>query len=202
MNELFDFEAFPKVPRFYRNWTATEKIDGTNAAIVIRPEPEDRFLACEGAVKTDTGYYGIRAQSRKRFISPGDDNFGFAAWVFGNADELVATLGPGRHFGEWWGLGIQRGYNQRCRRFSLFNTDRWGEMETHPVGDAALGVVPILARHTDPKVACAEAEFKLSMAGSCAAPGWDRPEGIMLWSHAARQMFKYTPFDGDGHKGG
>ena len=200
---MAEFEPFPKVPRFYRNWTATEKIDGTNAAIVVEPWDEPALdVSSTPGIWLDGKFYEVRAQSRKRFVRPSDDNFGFARWVYDNAEALVRTLGPGRHFGEWWGLGIQRGYDQRCKRFSLFNTDRWGEMETHPVGDAALGVVPILARHTDPVAAANTAHMILDLQGSQAAPGFDRPEGIMLWSHAARRMFKYTPFDGDGHKGG
>lgn len=31
------FEAFPKIPRLNRDITITEKIDGTNVAVVIEP---------------------------------------------------------------------------------------------------------------------------------------------------------------------
>jgi hypothetical protein len=79
-------------------------------------------------------------RSRSRWITPDDDNFGFAAWVEANRDELL-TLGPGRHFGEWWGSGIQRGYGlpKGEKRFSLFNVSRWGESRP-----ACCHVVPVL----------------------------------------------------------
>ncbi len=60
--------------------------------------------------------------SRTRWITAQDDNHGFARWVEGNKQELL-KLGAGRHFGEWWGSGIQRGYGLQKgeKRFSLFN---------------------------------------------------------------------------------
>src|SRR5690606_13561404 len=100
------FTEFPKIPRLNRNIIVTEKIDGTNASIFIGEDGE--FLV----------------GSRTRWITPEKDNFGFAAWAHENRDELM-KLGPGHHFGEWWGRGIQRGYGLNERRFSLFNTSRW-----------------------------------------------------------------------------
>lgn len=34
------FQAWPKIPRYNRQVTLTEKIDGTNAAIIIEPDAE------------------------------------------------------------------------------------------------------------------------------------------------------------------
>ena len=79
-----EFKGFPKMARLSREIIVTEKIDGTNAQVFI----------------TDDG--DVMAGSRTRWIYPGDDNFGFAAWVQEHRDELL-TLGPGQHFGEWWG---------------------------------------------------------------------------------------------------
>jgi hypothetical protein len=67
----------------------TEKIDGTNASILI----------------TDDGSDIAGVGSRTRWITPEDDNHGFAKWVKANHEELL-KLGPGHHFGEWWGNGI------------------------------------------------------------------------------------------------
>ena len=52
--------------------------------------------------------------------------FGFARWVETNRERLITLLGPGLHFGEWWGSGIQRGYGltKGDKRFSLFNVER------------------------------------------------------------------------------
>jgi hypothetical protein len=87
---MIDFIAFPKIPRFNREWIITEKIDGTNAVV---------FVSDEGIVK---------AGSRSRWITPESDNYGFAKWVHENEDELRTGLGPGFHYGEWWGKGIQK----------------------------------------------------------------------------------------------
>jgi hypothetical protein len=48
--------------------------------------------------------------------------------VAANAEAIAATLGAGRHFGEWWGAGVQRRYGQTAKRFSLFNVSKYGEV--------------------------------------------------------------------------
>src|SRR5690349_11912868 len=98
-----EFEAFNKIARLSRNCTITEKIDGTNACIAISDDGKDFFIG-----------------SRSRWITPEDDNFGFARWATEHREELL-LLGPGRHWGEWWGAGIQRRYGVPEKRFSLFN---------------------------------------------------------------------------------
>src|SRR3972149_2228793 len=104
-----DFRSFTKIPRFSREITVTEKIDGTNGVIGISDDGLDMFVG-----------------SRSQWITPQNDNFGFAKWAYANKDELL-KLGPGIHFGEFWGMGIQRGYNLEEKRFSLFNTSRWSQ---------------------------------------------------------------------------
>lgn len=106
-----EFVAWPKTYRLFtgKGIVVTEKIDGTNAAIVFDDEG-DMFV-----------------QSRKRIITPESDNFGFAAWAHDLQEDLFYILGPGRHYGEWWGKGIQRGYGMDRRIFSVFNTKRFHE---------------------------------------------------------------------------
>jgi len=199
-----EFQGFPKIPRLHRGLTITEKIDGTNAAVGVekldkvqegthplgtlvtlaRPYPE------EGEIDS----YLVYAQSRTRIIVPGDDNYGFALWVSQHATEL-AELGPGVHFGEWWGVGINRAYDLHERRFSLFNTSRWSEERP-----ACCGVVPVLGELDNfhsPTVE--EIGLALSQSGSVAAPGFKRPEGVVVFHKAANFCFKWT-FNGDGHK--
>lgn len=179
--EPAEFTPFPSIPRLRRDMVVTEKLDGTNASI---------WISEDGAV--------MRCGSRNRWIVPFDDNYGFARWAHEHADELL-TLGPGHHYGEWWGSGIQRGYGLTNgeKRFSLLNALRWSdELGKRP---ACCHVVPVLYRD----VFCTEAVFdtslKLSLYGSQAAPGFMNPEGIVVYHTASKQLYKYT-LDGDGHK--
>ena len=142
-----EFKPWPKTPRLLRNITITEKIDGTNAAIGIVPvdrEQEATYSdpAIIDYVMLNGQRFGVYAQSRTRLITPGKDtdNYGFAGWVNSNAAELVRVLGAGLHYGEWWGNGIQRKYGMPEKWFSLFNTARYGELDT----GLNLSVVPVL----------------------------------------------------------
>ena len=117
-----DFKPFDKIARLSRNCTITEKLDGTNASIHI----------------TDDGQFLVG--SRTRWITPEEDNYGFARWAQANKEELL-KLGPGSHYGEWWGYGIQRNYGLKEKRFSLFNTAKWSDDAVRPI---CCSVVPIL----------------------------------------------------------
>jgi hypothetical protein len=162
------FEEFPKIARLSRDCVITEKLDGTNAQVLV----------------TETGE--VIAGSRSRFLTVDADNFGFAAWARKHADEL-RELGPGRHFGEWYGQGIQRTYGLTTRRFALFNVARWGESRP-----ACCDVVPVLYRGVFDTFHADEAIDLLRRDGSRAAPGFMRPEGIVVWHEAARVGFKKT----------
>lgn len=183
MSERPPFEAWPKIPRLRRTVIITEKLDGTNAHILVTPDGD------------------VYAASRNRYVEPGNDNYGFAQWVQGNRQDLLDLLGPGRHYGEWWGAGIQRGYGLRERRFSLFNTSRWKPtVDRAPWSAAALAddllihpcgvyVVPTIAISEDHNT-IEDALSSLLSAGSVAAPGYPMPEGIVVYHTAAGQMFK------------
>lgn len=114
---MAEFQAWPKIPRaVLGDVVITEKMDGTNACVIIE----------NGEI--------VGVQSRKRMITPEDDNHGFAGYVERNK-EMFLKLGDGRHFGEWVGLGIN-GNNHEFpeKRFYLFNTRRWGEHNPPPEG--------------------------------------------------------------------
>lgn len=191
-----EFTLYPKTPRLYREVFITEKIDGTNAGIQV---VEAR--AAVGDVDGLTvGDYTVFAQSRKRLITPRDDNFGFARWVYDNAQFLATTLGAGVHFGEWWGSGIQRGYGQTRKFFSLFNVGRWDRYEgktplPKEAQEIGLGTVPVLYRGRFSTAAVDGALTLLRDTGSQAT--WEaddtpfRPaEGIIVYHAAAGQAFK------------
>jgi hypothetical protein len=175
------FEPFPKIARLSRECIITEKLDGTNAQILIR---EDGSML---------------AGSRNRWLQPakGTDNYGFAAWVAEHREEL-AQLGPGRHFGEWWGNGIQRGYGVAEKRFSLFNVTRWKDPVTVPLCCSA---VPTLYAGIFSTQAIEQVLADLKLLGSSAAPGFMDPEGIVIFHTASGQLFKKTIVGDEYRKG-
>ena len=188
------FEGFPKIKRWNRDIIITEKIDGTNAQILI---PDNRFYTFKSG-RTVPFLVG----SRTRWIFPENDNHGFAKWAYSNVDTILG-LGPGKHFGEWWGQGIQRGYGLKEKRFSLFNTERWNK-ETLPNG---IGVVPVL--YKGPMYTVGEEEDtqahsiieyileRLRESGSWAASGYMKPEGIVIFHTASNHCYKVT-LENDG----
>ena len=166
-----EFQPFPKLARLNRNITITEKLDGTNAAVVIvQEDATDRGFANGpdvnrvAFIRTSVDTFSVYAQSRNRFITPRDDNYGFAGWVARNAEALVDILGAGTHFGEWWGSGIQR--------------------------------VPVLYEGPFGQLEIDLAIANLDLDGSEAAEGFEHPEGIVIYHQAARQSFKVT-LEGD-----
>jgi hypothetical protein len=220
MVEAHQFVPFPKVPRLSREIIITEKIDGTNASIFVescatlRPDEDVPDFAIGTALLHGQSYY-IGAGSRKRWIKPGSDNFGFARWAADHLDELV-QLGEGHHFGEWWGKGVQRGYGQDVKKFSLFNVGRWYGNDADVIGaddrdpaPACCEVVPVLYRggmmdlYYNNKLKVTTTAIQsvlddLSMSGSVAAPGYMNPEGIMIFHSGRGDLFKKT-FEGDAH---
>lgn len=173
-----DFVGFPKISRLNRDIIVSEKIDGTNAQIYIDDVGERVF-----------------AGSRTRWIKPGDDNFGFAAWVQNNGDELL-KLGPGSHFGEWWGAGIQRSYGLKEKKFSLFNAKRWATDRPE-----CCSVVPILYEGLFAETSFYDIMNQLEVGGSVAAPGFMKPEGIVVFHTHSGALFKMTLDKNDQAKG-
>ena len=170
--EMIDFVEFKKIPRLSRECIITEKIDGTNGCIYVGECGE--FLV----------------GSRSRWITPEQDNFGFARWAYEHKAELVEGLGFGTHYGEWWGSGIQRGYGlpKGERRFSLFNTRRW----TDDVRPSCCYVVPILLSGI---FSTHDVDVILDMLkneGSVVSPGFMKPEGVVVFHIAGNLMFKKT----------
>lgn len=192
-----EFQAWPKIPRLNRDIIITEMIDGTNSAVIIEPfslpfvgEFDERNVIAYADAPVDGMAYAIGAQSRNRLITPGKetDNFGFAQWVYANSGYLAETLGPGRHFGEWWGQGIARKYGMDRKVFSLFNVERYADLEQSDT----LRLVPELYRGPFSQEAIEFSLHDLRQYGSSAAPGFLEPEGIIVFHTAAQQVFKVT----------
>lgn len=159
-----EFKGFSKIPRSVNeSYTITEKIDGTNGCVVITEDGD------------------IYAQSKSRIITPNHDgletdNYGFAAWVVQHAEELK-LLGPGYHYGEWWGPGIQRRYFENNRVFSLFSW--WLNQDQIP---GCCRVVPVIAQTIE------QATERLMNEGSIACPGFFNPEGFVVTSNLHRKI--------------
>ena len=197
--KLIEFKSFDKIGRLFRDMVVTEKIDGTNAAIgIIRgPVSRDGYPEPDAAIEVlmdGWDSYTVYAQSRNRIITPSKDNYGFARWVHEHAIDLVTDLGPGLHFGEWWGSGIQRGYGltKGEKRFSLFNVKRWNFQLEVPFKTAGLGTVPVLyVGEFNTEVIQGILE-DLDVHGSQVVPDYDRPEGVVVYHAGGNVLFKAT----------
>lgn len=181
---MTEFRKYPSIPRYRKDIQVTEKIDGSNAAIVIGDD---------GAT--------VRAQSRNRFVTPDDDNHGFARWVYENREELVEVLPDGYHYGEWWGSGINRGYGLKGgeKHFTLFNPARYEELVLPP---ELLTTVPVLyegpAQTRDDEgnsIDMTDVVMEhLKRNGSFLfhAQCFPDPEGVVIFHTASRQLYKVT----------
>lgn len=161
---MVEFVAWPKIPRGgdVERVVITEKIDGTNACIIIQ----------------DGNIVGI--QSRKRLITPTDDNYGFASWVTDNREELIG-LGEGYHYGEWAGEGIQRNpLGMEGKSLFLFNTFRWGEHNPPP---SICKIVPVI--YDGPFHGDAISDAMKSLDGKGA-------EGVVAYFCRSRRYEKHT----------
>lgn len=194
--------------RLSREVIITEKIDGTNAQLLIAELANDEPIPAHSLGVFDHGgkLHYMAAGSRTRWITPEVDNAGFAAWVACNFEQLK-TLGPGRHFGEWWGQGIQRKYGMTEKRWSLFNVSRWclhdEEPQKIPTADPRIvkmqdvlppccHLVPVLRRGIFSTEMAESALHELRERGSLAAPGFMKPEGIVVFHVAGNVGFKKT----------
>lgn len=175
---MIDFMRFSKIARLSRDIVITEKIDGTNAQICIG----------------DDGEFVVG--SRNRWITPENDNYGFAKWAMEHKEELL-QLGTGRHFGEWWGSGIQRRYGLDEKRFSLFNVHKWNK-DNIP---ECCYVVPILFEGMFDTNAIMEVLKDLQFDGSYASPGFNDPEGIIIFHTASNTYYKKTIKNDEKPKG-
>lgn len=190
-----EFERFSSLTCFSQGWTITEKLDGTNAQIGWWPinhwecEPENALLERKG--------FCLFAGSRNRWLSIENDNAGFARYAVANAEELF-KLGEGRHFGEWYGSGIQRGYGLTGgeKRFALFNTLRWKDNPERP---ECCEVVHTFINNDyldNPSSSAESIMSNLKENGSYQCPGFMNPEGIVMFHRKSSVSFKKT-FDYD-----
>jgi len=188
MDNIPEFKEFRKIPRLYRDIIITEKIDGTNGLIYIDEQNN------------------IFAGSRSRWLDDHIENQGFWHWVMDNKEELL-KLGKGYHYGEWWGKGIQRGYDLQEKRFSLFNVGKWVKDRTIILKEKqeycpeCCYVVPILYEGMF-SMAQIEAQIDiLQLFGSKVSKGFMKPEGIVIYHKQGNLYFKKTIENDEQGKG-
>lgn len=168
------FSGYPKTKRLETlTFTISEKIDGTNAGIIV---PEDSELE-------------LIATSKNGCITVQNDNHGFARWVKENELEL-RSLSPGHHFGEWYGNKINRNYGLSDRQFVLFNHNRYTTKYFDSGDPTAVDKLPscvqlekVLA-HDVPIFMLQEfvkqCRDLLISKGSRQVPGFMKPEGLII----------------------
>lgn len=158
-----EFKSFPEIKKLgSAAMYITQKIHGSNAQVFVFQTPE--------------GGLDLLVGSRTRWIAPGNDNYGFAAHVYANKEAFL-KLGPGQHFGEWTGPGINSGEGLSDKTLVLF--DHWKfppERELPP----QTVVVPVLYEGAFDlsKVDGVMADLKEN--GSKLVPGFMRPEGVVV----------------------
>lgn len=160
---MIEFVAFPKIKKVDAIFMSiTQKIHGSNSAIHIFKQDAETSVRC---------------QSRNRFVTPDDDNFGFAAFVEENKAEIIEKLGLGLHFGEWAGPGINSSEGLKEKTFVLF--DFYKFPPGRPLPPRTM-VVPVLyqGRLDHSQINTVMEDLKTN--GSKLVPGVMRPEGIVV----------------------
>lgn len=172
-----EFKSFSKIEHLDKiSISITQKMHGTNAQICIWEEDGVMHLKCA---------------SRSRWLIPGDDNHGFAKFVYENKDEFIEKLGVGRHYGEWCGPRINAGEGLKEKTLFLFNWRRWDSVELPP---CTKSIPLILSTERLPILYGIEISFcefdvrnisdqclsLLKDTGSMAVEGYMKPEGIVI----------------------
>lgn len=186
---MISFKAWPKTTRRKSKCTISEKLHGSNGALVFQVtqiEPTDGrevyILDFEMAVQT-----------RNRIVTPQDDQTGIARWAEANRDTLEMDLlhvnrmlpepGTYYHYGEF----MTRGHKEP--HFYLFNTRRWTGVQFRT---PTLKVVPVLYEGEYYEGVIEECLEDLRQNGSRIHPGIPA-EGVVTYWSGNDNMFKdYT----------
>lgn len=117
----FEVRQWPKTTRLLSRCLISEKLDGSNCAVIVE-EDENGFK--------------LGAQTRTKLATRYDDQLGFYRWVEENVETLIKDLGVGYHYGEF-----VKGKGLKEPHLFLFNIKRWRDaIFTTPT----LKVVPLL----------------------------------------------------------
>jgi hypothetical protein len=158
-----EFKSFSEIKRLNSiKMQITQKLHGTNAIVCI--------------YKDENGELQLKTGSRTRWIAPGNDNYGFAAFVYANKQEFIDKLGEGLHFGEYTGPGINSGEGLSEKLFILFDYWRYdpNNLPTKTV------LVPVLYDGPVDTAKIKEVMDDLKTNGSKLVSGFMRPEGVVV----------------------
>ena len=192
MTDLPPFVKWPSIQRLSSETVyVTEKIDGTNGVIHV----------CDDGT--------VLAGSRERWLSNPDgtpcdkksDNFGFSQWVYDRRDALV-RFGPGTHYGEFHGSGIQRGYGLKNKRFASFEYYR--PLDDREIHEDVCFVPTIFEGQwkvgTESDMVH-DAIVDLRLHGSKLYPGFMKAEGIVItFKNMRSAKFKWLCENDEIHK--
>lgn len=194
-----EFREFSKIHRLDKTTILiTQKLHGTNASLWIVPTGEIDYSEAEKPFLTSDGQFLVRPAKRTSFIDLENDNFGFAKFVAKNKDALARCLGPGTWFGEWVGPGINSGEGLKEKQFALFNVlaldDKILNMRAAGLWPENVDTVPVLffGPCTDLGKEAERVMTELKESGSKYAPGFMRPEGIVIQVLGTSATFKHV----------
>lgn len=184
-----EFKAFPEIKKLSNvAMSITQKIHGTNAQILIVELPDldeniDKNVAYPNHTEVDGKCYVVKVGCRTRWITPLHDNYGFAAFVERNKQEIIEKLGVGQHHGEWAGPGINSGEGLTEKTFILFD---WWKFPPERALPPQTVVVPVLYNGAFDLTKVDEVMQDLKTNGSKLAPGFMRPEGVVVATMGTR----------------
>lgn len=168
-----DFKSFGKIQNINKLYMSiTQKLHGSNAQIYIYRDENNELQ--------------LKVGSRNRWVTPEDDNFGFAKFVYENKEEFISKLGEGRHFGEWCGPGINSGEGLKEKQLFLFNWRRWQDAEL----PNRVSTVPLIHSGGLTQWIIDDVMSDLKTHGSKLVKGFMKPEGIVI--EIGDQLYKKT----------
>jgi len=158
-----EFKSFPDIKKLSSTqFSITQKLHGSNAQLLVYPD--------------ESGTMQLLTGSRTRWIVPGDDNYNFAQFVYANKEEFITKLGPGQHFGEWCGAGINSGEGLKEKILVLFDYWRY-DPNNLPLQTR---LVPVLYNGDFDLSVIKNVMDDLKTNGSKLVPGFMHPEGIVV----------------------
>lgn len=143
-----------------------EKLHGTSAQVHVQKQLDGTLKALAGK---RTSYVGTTG------------HFGFGEFVANNGQALCDSLGEGRHYGEWVGPGVNGQYGLTEKVFVLFNHRYHLPKKLAGKLPNRVDVVPVLYDGPYTPTIIGETMDNLKASGSVFAPGFMKPEGVVLF---------------------